>query len=99
MEFTKNLVGILENSKKKNIYIEVEIRKYIKEKINLYQKNTINFVDTRLRADIIISNDVSISEQKLNEALELYEILIEDENVEWRESLPLERKILDISEI
>ncbi|MGL4741842.1 MAG: hypothetical protein ACRC41_13695 [Sarcina sp.] len=99
MELTKNQVGILEDSKKKNVYIEIEIRKCIKDKMDVHLKNNLNFVDTRLRADIILSNNVDMSKQKLNEALELYEILIENEDVQWRKILPLERKILDINEI
>ncbi|MGL5821205.1 MAG: hypothetical protein ACRCYE_06165 [Sarcina sp.] len=99
MEFIKKQIETLDISKEKNIYVEMEASQNIKKKINLYFKNNINFVDTRLRADIIISNNIDISKQKLDEALELYELLVEDDNVQWREQLPLERKILDIKQL
>lgn len=86
----------------KKVYLEQSVKEYInknsKKKFDL-QKG-MSLADTPLRADVIITMNVEQSKARLEEIVDIYEFLIEEDEVKsWRAELPIEREFIDLKKI
>lgn len=90
----------------KSFFVEKDVENFVvkfegKEKtIKEYLENKAIVCDTILRAQTIITSNVEESKLFLDEALELYEFLIsDDENNSWRKVLPTNREFIEIDDL
>lgn len=96
-EFLKESLGI------KSIYVANDAKDLViefngeKDSIAHLINSKFNTSDSLLRAEIIISLDVEKAKRELNEAIETYEFLIEDDFQVWRKALPSKRVIYGVN--
>ena len=93
-------------NKGKKVFLEDAVKEYLvqveNEKMNLENltKKYGELVDTSLRAEVIVTEDIERTKGNIREITEIYNFLIEeDETSSWRASLPLEREFIDINKL